>query len=95
MYLSDGALSKILPQLHVMRMDSKAVTGRLRPQLHSGDGLHLNREAYRILDRLVAPLLEDLFPGPPDRGALSPSGRAGGSESSTMKRVPDPRRSPR
>lgn len=38
----------------------------LRPDLHSGDGLHLNRAAYRILDRLVAPTLERVFPGSPD-----------------------------
>lgn len=33
----------------------------LRPDLHSGDGLHLNRAAYGILDRLVAPTLARAF----------------------------------
>ena len=30
----------------------------LRTDLHSGDGLHLNKKAYDILDRIVLPTLE-------------------------------------
>ncbi len=34
----------------------------LRPDLHSGDGLHLNRNAYSILDREMNRVVRDLFP---------------------------------
>ncbi|NPV03130.1 MAG: hypothetical protein HPY67_00125 [Syntrophaceae bacterium] len=33
----------------------------LRTDLHSGDGLHLNVEAYRILDSIVVPVLDQAF----------------------------------
>ena len=34
----------------------------LRPDLHSGDGLHLNAKAYEILDKIVIPVLERAMP---------------------------------
>ena len=33
----------------------------LRPDLHSGDGLHLNAKAYALLDRIVIPTIEPIF----------------------------------
>jgi lysophospholipase L1-like esterase len=34
---------------------------RLRVDLHSGDGLHLNAQAYTLLDRIVIPTLDKAF----------------------------------
>ena len=39
--------------LHVSKEDRS-----LRPNLHSGDGLHLNEKAYSLLDKIVIPTLE-------------------------------------
>ena len=33
----------------------------LKIDLHSGDGLHLNEKAYRLLDQIVLPTLDDIF----------------------------------
>ena len=34
---------------------------RLREDLHSGDGLHLNGQAYGLLDQIVMPVLNEAF----------------------------------
>lgn len=33
----------------------------LRPDLHSGDGLHLNSDAYTLLDQMVIPIVNQAF----------------------------------
>jgi len=36
---------------------------RLRPDLTSGDGLHLNKKAYSIIDNIVVSTLSKAFEG--------------------------------
>jgi lysophospholipase L1-like esterase len=36
----------------------------LRLDLHSGDGLHLNKKAYELLDQIVLPTLNQIFQNP-------------------------------
>jgi hypothetical protein len=35
----------------------------LRLDLHTGDGLHLNKKAYSSLDQIVLPTLDEIFRG--------------------------------
>ena len=52
--------------LAVLDLDAAVRTSQkdrsLRLDLQSGDGLHLNEKAYALLDKIVVPILENVFP---------------------------------
>jgi hypothetical protein len=63
-WLREYAKEKKIALLDLEKALSISASDRhLAPRLDSGDGLHLNREAYRdVLDYLIPPFLVELFP---------------------------------